>query len=141
VRVWVLCGLSGCGAAVYFPVEPGPRDTAPPTLETAATGDTGVPPDTDPPITTTPTPTSGGLPCSFLGSFQADLHVVNQRSVPLNLYWRDFYCNEYPYGQVAPGGDFLQGSYEHQAWVVRDAYGGSVESIVIDEAYEQWVIQ
>ena len=52
MRVWVLCGLSGCGAAIYFPVEPGPRHDAPPTLETAVTGDTGVPPDTDPPVNT-----------------------------------------------------------------------------------------
>jgi hypothetical protein len=142
-RIALFC-MMGCGAPIYFPVEPPPfaPDSASPT---ATTGDTGgitgtLPTDTGTPYTPPGTPTAGGLPCSFYGDFGSTLTIRNTGSSSLMLYWRDFYCFEYFYGYVVPGEDFVQGTYENHAWVVRDVFGNSVSSLVVHEEEVHWEV-
>jgi hypothetical protein len=144
VRKIALFSMMGCGAPFYFPVEPPPfaPDSASDTSDTTDTGPglIDTPTDTGTPYTTPSTPTWGGLPCSFYGDFWATVTIRNAGSSNLMLYWRDFACFEYFYGYVVPGEDFVQGTYENQAWVIRDFAGNPVSSIVIHEEEVLWEV-
>jgi hypothetical protein len=141
VRKIALFTMLGCGAPIYFPVEPPPfaPDSASDTGDTAGpvVTDTGTPPT---PGTTTTPPTLGGLPCSSYGGFDSELTIRNHGPTALSLYWRDFICIEYFYGTVEPYDDFEQGTYENHGWVLRDSYGVPVSSMVIKEEEVLWEV-
>lgn len=140
MRWFALLAVTGCGAPIYFPVEPPPFEQDPLVADTGQP-DTGAP-DTGQPTDPWPesTPTGGGLPCSFYGFFYADLTVRNLGATDLVLYWRDFYCIEHHYASIPGGTDYLQGTYDNQAWVVRDPYGALIGSKVIHEAEVLWEV-
>ena len=131
---------------MYFPQEPPPRDTGlvrvtDTGVDTASTPtDTGTP--TGPTDTGTPTTTvtPGETPCSRYGAFYADLSIHNVGSEPLDLYWRDFACVEWPYGRIEAGATLLQGTYDQQAWVLRGPLGEIVDQMRVNEPYELWEV-
>lgn len=74
-----------------------------------------------------------GLPCSGQLAFEANtMTILSHHPEPLQLFWRDVYCNESFYGDVEPEVPFDQPANLESMWVLRAADGGYVDHMYVD---------
>lgn len=114
--------LAACGEPAYFPTALPPYDTA------LLSGDGGG---------------DGAAPtCSTDGPYaERFLHVENQSTLTVQVYWVDSTCTELDYGPLPAGTAYDQGTSVGHVWNYRDASNGALlESYAVTEAEGQTVV-
>jgi hypothetical protein len=74
------------------------------------------------------------------GATQVTLEITNDSSVTLKVFWVDQDGNEKPYGDIASGKTFTQGTYSTDAWRVKDAAGNLLLEYVMTEKTTQTIV-
>jgi hypothetical protein len=115
--------LAACGEPAYFP-------TGLPPFDSASFADDGGGGDGAEPT------------CSTDGPYvERSLHVENQSTLTVQVYWVDSACTENDYGPLPAGTAYDQLTSVGHVWNYRDASNGALlESYAVTEAEGQTVV-